>query len=248
MGAASQWQEKLANITGAAYNKSLNDNNYSFGGSRTLDANQEGNDGQSRAKKLVDDGLITPDIIIYENVNDISGNSGIGTPSDVSFFRTSQNKLSLSTIPSDKRSAIDYWNNNFSTIVDDYTPAAGTIIGVPYNSNNGIRLTITSTPTNSGNLKISVSTETKYIAVSAGESIDSIISKILECSWLNYIDDEDSQVNNSVLFSLVYGNNPSFSGVAFFAARHCLNPANNAQRTSLRTVFSSYWRTTLPSK
>ena len=49
-----------------------------------------------------------------------------------------------------------------------------------------------------------------------------------------------SEISNQVLYLIL---RKEVSGVAFFAARHCLNPENNAQRTSLRTVFNSYWRT-----
>jgi uncharacterized lipoprotein YddW (UPF0748 family) len=49
-----------------------------------------------------------------------------------------------------------------------------------------------------------------------------------------------SEISNQVLYLIL---RKEVSGVVFFAARHCLNPENNAQRTSLRTVFNSYWRT-----
>ena len=54
-----------------------------------------------------------------------------------------------------------------------------------------------------------------------------------------------SEISNQVLYLIL---RREVSGVVFFAARHCLNPANNAQRTSLRTVFNSYWRIATPSK
>lgn len=53
-----------------------------------------------------------------------------------------------------------------------------------------------------------------------------------------------SEISNQVLYLIL---RKEVSGVVFFAARHCLNPQNNAQRTSLRTVFNSYWRTTVPT-
>ena len=54
-----------------------------------------------------------------------------------------------------------------------------------------------------------------------------------------------SEISNQVLYLIL---RKEVSGVVFFAARHCLNPQNNAQRTSLRTVFTSYWRPVQPSK
>ena len=37
------------------------------------------------------------------------------------------------------------------------------------------------------------------------------------------------------------------SGSAFFPARHCLNPENNAQKVSLRTIFNNYWNSSSPA-
>jgi uncharacterized lipoprotein YddW (UPF0748 family) len=54
-----------------------------------------------------------------------------------------------------------------------------------------------------------------------------------------------NEISNQVLYLIL---RKEVSGVVFFAARHCLNPQNNAQRTSLRTVFNSFWRAAPPSK
>ena len=49
-----------------------------------------------------------------------------------------------------------------------------------------------------------------------------------------------SEISNQVLYLIL---RREVSGTVLFAARHCLNPENNAQRTSLRTIFTGYWRT-----
>ncbi len=54
-----------------------------------------------------------------------------------------------------------------------------------------------------------------------------------------------SELSNQVLYLIL---RREVSGTAFFPARHCFNPENNAQRTSLRTIFNSYWRAAPPSK
>ena len=54
-----------------------------------------------------------------------------------------------------------------------------------------------------------------------------------------------SEISNQVLYLML---RKEVSGVVFFAARHCLNPGNNAQRTSLQTIFNNYWRTAQPYK
>ena len=52
--------------------------------------------------------------------------------------------------------------------------------------------------------------------------------------------ESSSEISNQVLYLIL---RREVSGTVFFAARHCLNPQNNAQRTSLRTIFTNYWRT-----
>ena len=54
-----------------------------------------------------------------------------------------------------------------------------------------------------------------------------------------------SEISNQVLYLIL---RKEVSGVVFFAARHCLNPQNNAQRTSLRTIFTGYWHPVTPSR
>ena len=48
-----------------------------------------------------------------------------------------------------------------------------------------------------------------------------------------------SELANQVLYLIL---RREVAGTVLFAARHCLNPQNNAQKTSLRTIFGSYWR------
>ena len=57
--------------------------------------------------------------------------------------------------------------------------------------------------------------------------------------------ESSSEISNQVLYLIL---SKEVSGTAFFAARHCLKPENNAQRTSLRTIFNGYWRTSTPAK
>lgn len=48
-----------------------------------------------------------------------------------------------------------------------------------------------------------------------------------------------SELSNQLLYLIL---RKEVSGSAFFAFRHCLNPENSAQKTSLRTIFGGYWR------
>jgi len=54
-----------------------------------------------------------------------------------------------------------------------------------------------------------------------------------------------SELSNQVLYLIL---RREVSGTVFFAARHCLNPENNAQKTSLRTIFTSFWRIPVPAR
>jgi len=54
-----------------------------------------------------------------------------------------------------------------------------------------------------------------------------------------------SELSNQILYLILLR---EVSGSAFFAVRHCLKPENNAQKTSLQTIFGSYWRTAPPAK
>jgi len=54
-----------------------------------------------------------------------------------------------------------------------------------------------------------------------------------------------SELSNQVLYLIL---RKEVSGLALFAMRHCLKPENNAQRTSLRTIFNSYWRAPASSR
>ena len=48
-----------------------------------------------------------------------------------------------------------------------------------------------------------------------------------------------SELSNQVLYLIL---RREVSGTAFFAARHCFSPENRAQKTSLQTIFGSFWR------
>ena len=52
-------------------------------------------------------------------------------------------------------------------------------------------------------------------------------------------EESPSELANQVLYLIL---RREVAGTVLFAARHCLNPQNNAQKTSLRTIFGSYWR------
>lgn len=187
LGTASQWQSRLAKITGAIYDKNKNDYHFSYGGTATL--NQSHLCGQDRAKLIAEDGII-PDVILVENVNDANFvNTNLGSNTDEAFFKTSQTLLSITTQESTE-AADDYWNNNFSSIVGNITPSVGSVLGVPFTQTNAVKLTITGAAVSSGNFGILLNgtgAGMQYITVSAGDSVASIIAKIYEYAWNGYV-------------------------------------------------------------
>ena len=57
--------------------------------------------------------------------------------------------------------------------------------------------------------------------------------------------ESSSELSNQLLYLML---RREVSGSAFFAARHCLNPENNAQRTSLQRIFNGFWKTSPAAK
>lgn len=183
LGSKSQWQTLLASLTGAVYDASRNNDRYSVGGTQTL--NNSNACGQERAKLLVNDGVITPDVIIVENVNDSAAPTG--NMSDVAFFLNSREALSI-TEQESADAAAAYWNNNFASIVNGVTPLVGKALGLPYAISNAITLQITHVATANGNVDIKLSgmSDYNYIPVTTSDSIEDIVDKIVEFQWPGY--------------------------------------------------------------
>ena len=57
--------------------------------------------------------------------------------------------------------------------------------------------------------------------------------------------ESSSELSNQLLYLML---RREVSGSAFFAARHCLIPENNAQKTSLQRIFNGFWKTSPAAK
>jgi hypothetical protein len=187
LGAAGIWQTKLAEFTGMVFDITANNTKYSIGGTKTLNAGYSC--GQGRALQLIDDvdnNLIdTPDIIIIENVNDGGGNPG--TLTDESFVLSEIITLPDSYKQESDAAAVEYWNTNMATILGGITPKSGTIVKLPYSTDIGIKLTITHAATSSGQFNIYLTdSELKTIDIAAGDSIETIVDKIMTYNFINY--------------------------------------------------------------
>lgn len=195
LGTSGIWQEKLAELTGCIFSKDLNAI-CSAGGTKTLSESNQC--GQYRAKRLVEQKDIIPDIILIENVND-SDNANWGECTDEPYFNISREKLEINPLAS-KEHAEQFFVNNFSDIMNNNAPVVGGAIGIPYTVSNAILLRITGTPTSSGDVGITLANEGlyRYISVSTENSIENIVDKIVEYNWTAY--DAVKIGTDSVLF------------------------------------------------
>lgn len=186
LGMAGKWQTKLSQLTGMIFDSAANQR-YSIGGTKTLGTDY--NCGQGRALQLIadvnNDIIDAPDIIIIENVND--GGADPGTLTDESFILSEIITLPDSYKQESRTAAAEYWNTNMATILGEITPNSGTIVKIPYSTDIGIKLTITHAATTSGNFNIYLTdSELKTIDIATGDSIETIVDKIMTYNFLNY--------------------------------------------------------------
>lgn len=201
LGTAGTWQEKLAKLTGCVFNQALNYQHYSYGGTASL--NVIGNSGQERARLLVEENEIVPDIIFIENVNE---QFNVGTTADEPFFLTSKITLSSITGLTTLAAARTYWDNNFASIVGGLTPTIGQMLLIPFTSTS-FTLTITSAPSAAGTFAITLGDSgTKYVNVLATDTIANVVAKIAEYAYENYT---CTASGSSVVFKYVGSGTPS---------------------------------------
>lgn len=218
------WHQKFCELTGAILDPDLNRGWFSIGGTATIGTHTEQNACcQMRAKRLVEhykEGNEV-DVIFIQNVNDINNNAysagitGKGKDSDLPFFENQvvvyNGHVVETTTPS--ADVVNYFKENFSTIISDITPMTGTVIEMLYtNGGTAKELTITSAPTSDGNITITTKHGANYrdekfnIAVKAGMSIEDVVAAILEWNYVDVgkYDDVEGTQGNSVVFSSPY--------------------------------------------
>lgn len=201
LGTAGTWQEKLVELTGCVFNQTLNYQHYSRGGTPSLGIGDY--TGQERARMLVEENEIVPDIIFIENVND---SLNVGTTSDEPFFLSSKITLSSITGLTSLFAARTYWDNNFASIVGGLTPTIGQMLLLPFTS-TAFTLTITSAPSAAGTLAITLGDSgTKYVNILATDTIANVVAKIAEYAYENYT---CAASGSSVVFKYVGSGTPS---------------------------------------
>lgn len=212
------WQNELVKkgvIFDAEKNYTAGQLNYSEGGTVTCDA-KDANCGHIRARRLVEDGVVIPDVIFIENVNDsrLAPPPNHETPSDIDdepFFLS--DVINYATTYNSKQDAIDAWENNFMSIVGSVTAKKGVAFLLKYNVSAKV-FTINSAPTQNGYIEITATgNDAKRITLTTGDTIGSVIEKILAYDYVGWSDSKKS--TNGVLFS------PSITGDVDITANTC---------------------------
>ena len=227
------WQNELVKkgaIFNAEKNYTAGQLNYSEGGSVTCDA-KDVNCGHIRARRLVEDNIVIPDVIFIENVNDsrLAPPPNHETPSDIDdepFFLS--DVINYSTTYNSKQDAIDTWENNFASIVGSVTAKKGVAFLLSYNVNAKL-FTIDSAPTQDGYIEITATgNNVKRITLTTSDTIGSVIEKILAYDYIGWSDSKKSA--NGVLFS------PSITGDVDITANTCGLTFTKTKETSTNSI------------
>lgn len=212
------WQNELVKkgaIFNAEKNYTAGQLNYSEGGTVTCDA-KDANCGHIRARRLVEDGVVIPDVIFIENVNDsrLAPPPNHETPSDIDdepFFLS--DVINYATTYNSKQDAIDAWENNFASIVGSVTAKKGVAFLLKYNVSAKV-FTINSAPTQNGYIEITAAgNDVKRISLTTSDTIVTVIEKILAYDYSGWTDNKKS--SDAVIFS------PSITGDVDITANTC---------------------------
>lgn len=212
------WQNELVK-RGAIFNFEKNYTegqlNYSEGGTVTCDA-KDVNCGHIRAKRLVEDGIVIPDVIFIENVNDsrLAPPPNHDTPSNIDdepFFLT--DVINYATTYNSKQDAITAWENNFASIVGTVAAKKGVAFLLKYKVSAKV-FTINSAPTQNGYIEITATgNDVKRITLTTSDTIATVIEKILAYDYSGWTDTKKS--SDAVIFS------PSITGDVDITANTC---------------------------
>lgn len=188
------WQNKVCEITGASFDNEKNvDPSYPLSAGGTSMYGTKKDMGLVRVMNIKKLG-IDPDIILLENVNDKSAfYVGSGTPLQKRAGELTDKPYIISQVIDDVAS-LDDWSTNASSILSNIPQDKrkfGTMLMLTKLA-QGINIKVTTLPTSDGTFTLSLihagQTNTYGITVTAGESADSIIRKILEYDYQNVSD------------------------------------------------------------
>lgn len=203
---STSWIGTLAKATNSTWYPNLNQGGTSKGGTKTLHSYADGEPcGQMRAKKLVEHykNGYPVDVVFIQNVND--SNESIGTKADLPWFANQVYTYNGTTLDNSS-SALTYFNENISTVLESVTPTVGTVVLLKYANSNSVAksLKITSTAKANGTMTLKVGSKEYGVTVTTSMSIEDIIHSILEYSFTDY-SDLLNDAGDEVVFTLVHG-------------------------------------------
>lgn len=192
LGEQGIWQHELANIHGMIFDDEQN-RQLSKGGTQTLD--KGGSCGMDRTRKLKELN-ITPDYIIYENINDGNRFNNLGSKTDVPFFLNvtyNSSKMYIGFAEAVKQA-------NVEEEIKSKAPKVGAMILMRYQM-IAKKFTINSKATANGQIIINIGDDHQTnIEVTTGMTIENIVDKIVEVDYSpqGYADVKEG--NNAVIF------------------------------------------------
>lgn len=176
LGAGGIWQNKLAELSGCLFS-----GNYSIGGTRSI-----GNNGGMERLLAMKAAQVSPDIIIYENINDYWGvwtTAQKGTISDASWM-LSQVLLSSSVYSSSSLATSGLMSEVGS--ITQSNREVGSLMKLQYTSSTSKVISINNTPTSDGSIVITLDGSNYSISITAGMTVSQVIAKIVEVSYNGY--------------------------------------------------------------
>lgn len=174
--ATSNWIGKFAELTGGIFNSDYNKNNISIGGTKTGGAALSC--GQNRIKKLLSEK--NPEIIIYENINDITT-----SVEDTDYSYMIGNRTFTDTVYDNITEAGNAFETEL-TKIPTLNKSIGHCLMIGYQDNQGYKLSISGQATTKRTATVRVGSITASIDINIGDSAATIIGKIYEVYWDNY--------------------------------------------------------------
>ncbi|WP_462342107.1 hypothetical protein [Phocaeicola plebeius] len=213
LGVEGTWAEELANLSGAVFDKGINnDNDYplSYGGTNTCTGYKA--NGMQRARNLVEYWVKTKgkkvDVLFIENINDLQKAYGyvksISKIEDDDFFEN-QTINYFETIFNSSSEAYEYLKEHLNEIAS--TPQIGTVINSIYKdaSRTSVKIIVSSAAKADGTLTLNVGGRQYSCSISAQDDIQAILRKIEEWDYVGYNDILDSS-SNAISFVADSGN------------------------------------------
>lgn len=213
LGVEGTWAEELANLSGAVFDKGINnDNDYplSYGGTNTCTGYKA--NGMQRARNLVEYWVKTKgkkvDVLFIENINDLQKAYGyvksISKIEDDDFFEN-QTINYFETIFNSSSEAYEYLKEHLNEIAN--TPKIGTVINSIYKdtSRTSVKIIVSSAAKADGTLTLNVGGRQYSCSISVQDDIQAILRKIEEWDYVGYNDILDSS-SNAISFVADSGN------------------------------------------